>query len=532
MTWLRPLMILLTVIGLWIPLTNGTVSASATPIPTHASQPNEQPPTTQADDYGLHCAAGVCTVKLGLPGLSPGAATVANAGAAILLQTLQENVEFVPDNAHMTISDDVQLIMPIGAMDLLAAELVLQRTDDGNIDRMRGTARVPFPALGWLEDVELDAPLAADVGLDWGRNLSHLNAPLDPARRYLFLTFDAGLNLSAPLAQAENMPGNLAISIPQGQRATLIIDPQEPFIYLTGHITLRHTEQVALIGQLLDPEGALPLAPDAFPIQEYITVQVDGLLTDDRDEAFVQLGGGFALHSGAMGRWVGVELTPISLHGLLTLNRQGLLLSGVAESRIQPERFFTGNLVAQIFVPFSDDLGEAYVHLDGGADIPLIGLYAAGRTQVVPTSGTDATASFFTPAFAAGGAVEAQTTDATPTHAQTAAAITESPTDVGVKRAASAPDQTPAWDVRPLVSGVADGAARGAMRSYEATADATMSGYNWLSQKTGDGYEAVADGAACSWQRTERTWCQITGLCAATTACAEKSDTSAVATAE
>jgi hypothetical protein len=482
----RTLVALLVALGIWLPSATPAAHAAETSFAGDANSVENS-----VEDVGVHCTGGICTVRLELPGLEPLPAAAANVAASFLLKTAQENISILPQNAGIEISDDVQLTLPVGNLPLLDTQLVLAHGADGQIERLRGTAEVPFPQLPWLDEMQFDAPLRADIGMELGDNLAHLNAPLDPERPYLFLNFDAGMHVSAPFGAAGDHA--LALSVPRGQNATLIIDPKEPLVYLAGHITMRHTEQVALLGQLLDPEGSLAFVPDAFPVQELVTLQVSGALTDDLEEAFLQVGGGFALRSAASERWLGVEMTPISIYGLMTLNQQGMWLNGLASSSIHPERFLDGAMQAEIFVPFSGELRNAYVQLDSGLDVPLVGVYTAGATRLAAPELTPKLP-FAQRAEPAG-----------------------APAEVTPQEMAEDNEQTRFWHPRPAIASISGAVVDGAVRSYDAAANATQSGYSWMSSGVVSGYDVVsgvvAEGAACGWQQTERTWCSVTGLC-------------------
>lgn len=512
----RPLAILLLALGMWFPVATQVAHAAPSTV-TSAADPVDAAALLEdipIEDMDVHCRTGLCTMRLGVPELDPFSKVAANIGAALLLQTAQENIAIVPENTNIEISDDVQISLPVGDLQLLDAQLVLERGATGELERLRGTAEVPFPALPWLSEAQFDAPLRADIGLELGEHLAHLGAPLDPERAYLFLNFDAGMRVSAPFDATGARA--LTLSVPRGQNATLIIDPQEPFVYLAGHITMSHAEQVALLGQLLDPEQTLAFVPDTLPMQELVTVQVNGAWTDEMKDAFLRVGGGFSLRSASTERWFGMELTPLSVYGLMTLSHQGVWLNGLASSSIHPERLLDGAVQAEIFVPFADEWSDAYVQLDGGIDVPLIGVYRAGATRLAA------------PAIDEPVAVVAD--------AEMAAEVVETEPHI-VPAAVAQPrlwHRVPAMTSLPgtLSSAVVNGASQG----YQAAANVTKGGYIWMSDGVAAGYDAAAtavtEGALCGWQQTERTWCSITGLCESAVSMCGSADVGPVAAAE
>ena len=75
-------------------------------------------------------------------------------------------------------------------------------------------AEVPFPSFGVLNDVAVTTPAQAEVGLDIGKNLSYLNAPLEAERRYLFFTIGSGFDVAA---KTDTATKQFEISVPAGQ---------------------------------------------------------------------------------------------------------------------------------------------------------------------------------------------------------------------------------------------------------------------------------------------------------------------------
>jgi hypothetical protein len=78
------------------------------------------------------------------------------------------------------------------------ASLVFERTANGDIDRVHGTARLPFPGAGLMDGVEVADLAQVQVGYDYGRNLQDLDAPVLDDRRYLFFSFSRPASRPAP----------------------------------------------------------------------------------------------------------------------------------------------------------------------------------------------------------------------------------------------------------------------------------------------------------------------------------------------
>lgn len=148
------------------------------------------------------------------------------------------------------------LLTPLGEIVLQEAELVFEYGDSAlaGIERLRGTAQVPFPSVGILADAEIGTPVIADVGLDYGSNLADLEAPLVDSRQYLFFKFSAGFEASI---------GPIGFEAPGGQSVTFVLDPLDPFFFLTGSLPgLSEIGGVEDLGIAMSLQGLIPFVPD------------------------------------------------------------------------------------------------------------------------------------------------------------------------------------------------------------------------------------------------------------------------------
>ena len=244
--------------------------------------------------YDVACAAGVCTLDVPLE-LAP----LPKLGAQIAIDKLENNLTFLPDGTTLALTDTLSVKLPVGDILLRNADLTMTMGEDGAIQQLRGTAEVPLPRLGILENVALTGPVKADVGFERGANLADLNAPLDPDRQYMFIHFGSGLDLTADHVTADGETRTLAIDIPKGQRATLIIDTEEPFAYLAGNLTLRYDEQLAFVGEWL---SAADLA-GGVPLRHSVGVEFTGAMGENQP-LFLRVGGSYSADAGLVGREV------------------------------------------------------------------------------------------------------------------------------------------------------------------------------------------------------------------------------------
>ncbi len=446
----------------------------------------------------LHCADQACSFAMDLGRVALPA--YAGPAATILFETLKDNVSFLPEDAALAVTDDLLLKLPVGELALLDADVTMELSPDNRVERLRGTAQVPFPTFGIFDQVQVVTPARADVGLDTGANLSHLGAPLDPERTYLFFDIGAGLEVAASQATADGSVHQFGISVPQGQRATLVVDPLAPFVYLAGNVTLSHSEQIAFVGDLLDtadgwlPEGA------GLPLADRTSVYVSGLFTDDAAESYLKIGAAHGIDGGSLGEWAGVEVSPLHAQGLMTIRLDGIQLSGVARSYLQPERYFDGQVAADVYVPFSRNWDDAYVALAGEAAAPIVGLSARGDAQVNGDLQAQASGEVVTPW----------------SQEQTAVAVTpaEEP----------APEEGGRWaplaGVRATVGNATAATVQAAGSGYAAVRDGVARGADWTVDGAASAYNTVEESTVRGWDAAGNLWCGATGWCAAEAASA------------
>ena len=423
------------------------------------------------EEYGVSCDKDVCTVNVSLDrlGISP----IAKLGASFAIELAQDNLNFLPDKAGIEIEDDLTLKLPIGDLALVDTDLTLVLDENGQVQRLRGTAQVPFPSIGVLENVDLDSPLRADLGLEMGENLAHLQAPLDPNRQYLFLDFNSGF-VAESNHRLDGEDHQVRLSVPRGQHATLIIDPREPYAYLAGNVSVSVDDQIAFVGDMIDLAGVETLMPDGLPVRQRIGMQVTSSVGKGA-EPFFQAGGAYSIDAGMVGNLIGVELRPLATQGLVTLDRSGIVLDAVAESQIAPQTLFDGRTTAQIFLPFDTDIRSAYAQFDAEALLPFVGTSAEAMARIGGHQGLLAQASLTTP-------------------------FSNDAADVVVIAAGvNSDDGEPRFK---LVNSLAGGAANTATRSFL-----------FVKNGAAGGASLVADGASTGIDWTQNAWCGVTGRC-------------------
>jgi hypothetical protein len=335
--------------------------------------------TAPAQPATLRCAGGACTIQLPAASLSP----LARLGATLGWSALQGASGVLPAGADLKIDDNVTLTLPVGELTLPQAQLDIEMGDDNRIARLHGVVETPFPTLGVLSDVRMVQPARAEMGLDTGANLSHLAAPLDAERQYLFFNIASGMDVAGKVASTGD---SLNLSAPAGQVLTLVIDTEEPLVYLAGNVTLNTSADMLLVGPLQEMAQQSPLIPDALPLRQRTQVIVSGLAGKNAEES-LKLGGAWRMDAGALGRWLNVEAQPLSVEGLLTLSAEGILLDGVVRSSIAPDTVLDSRVQLTAFVPFKDGPTDAFVETQAALSVPLANVALDGNARLELPSG-------------------------------------------------------------------------------------------------------------------------------------------------
>ena len=281
--------------------------------------------------------------------------------------------------ASFAVSKDVTLALPWGDLKLTNVALQVALGADGSVERLRGTADMPFPTFGVFDDARVVTPARADVGLELGKNLGGLNLELDPDRQYLFLNVDTAFGMAA---RAPGKSSEFAFSLAPGQHLTLVIDTVEPIAYLDGQLTLSLDDQIALLGGILEDTAIGPYVPDSLPIRERTQFDVSGKFSKNLAESYIKLTGAYVMDGGLLPARLGIEAQPVQVKGSLTISRDGVLADGVVASSIEPERVLDGGADFQAFIPFREGAGEAFASVKGKVAVPVAKFSADAGAQI------------------------------------------------------------------------------------------------------------------------------------------------------
>jgi hypothetical protein len=166
----------------------------------------------------------------------------------------------------------------------------------------------------------------------------------------------------------------------------LVVDTEEPLVYLAGNVTLNTSADMLLAGPLQELAQQSALIPDALPLRQRTQVIVSGLAGKDAEES-LKLGGAWRVDAGALGRWLNVEAQPLSVEGLLTLSAEGILLDGVVRSSIAPDTVLDSRVQLTAFIPFKDGPTDAFVETQAALSVPLANMALDGNARLELPSG-------------------------------------------------------------------------------------------------------------------------------------------------
>jgi hypothetical protein len=281
--------------------------------------------------------------------------------------------------ASFAVSKDVTLALPWGDLKLTNVNLQVSMGADGSVERLRGTADMPFPTFGVLDDTRITTPARADVGLELGKNLNGLNLALDPDRQYLFLNVDTAFGMAA---RTPGKASELSFSLEPGQHLALVFDTVEPVAYLDGQMTFSLDDQIALLGGVLEHTAIGPYVPDSLPLRERTQFAVAGKFSKNLAESYLRLTGAYMMDGGLLPARLGIEAKPVQAKGSLTISREGVLANGILVSSIEPERVLNSGADFQAFIPFSEGAGGAFASVKGKVVVPAAKLSADVGAQI------------------------------------------------------------------------------------------------------------------------------------------------------
>ncbi|GMV16401.1 MAG: hypothetical protein AMXMBFR56_46250 [Polyangiaceae bacterium] len=170
-----------------------------------------------------------------------------------VLRTLAKNVKKLESGFEL--SGSVMIEVPGNQSVTLAEGKLMLKYDSAKgegLQSFEGTARLPFPNLGFMSGVELGDLVYCSVGWELGKDIENVDAPLKDDRKYFYFTFSAGLDAKI---------GSLSVSTAVNQSATMTLDPTDPAFFLRASLGgLMGPVDEASVGFSIG--GHLPFTPE------------------------------------------------------------------------------------------------------------------------------------------------------------------------------------------------------------------------------------------------------------------------------
>ncbi len=464
--------------------------------------------------YKVSCQNGVCSVAFDLGGIQ--VASDVPLDAPVKLDLPAGAIPFLSKGVSLEISDSINLNLPFGSIKLKNGDFELHLDKDGQLDRLHGASTEIVPSLNLGPNLQIAGPFGAEIGYDLGSTLDGFSTVLDPDQRYLFFHLGGGLQLDTTMPGGSQDGQPLRFSIPEGDRFSIVIDPQSALVYLDGQLSLA---QLTDLGMVM---GLFGLTPATFPLLNGVilptrtTIGVGALLSPDMSKNFLQLSGGMGINGGPLGKLLRLEGEPLAFDGMMRVDANGLALGGVASSAINPNQVLETRGELSLYIPFSGD-ELPYLQVGGKLRVPLVGL----ETEVAQQIGGGAVSE-----LASTNALLQSTTQAASSwweksgaQMSSLAGMTAGASQLGLNALENAAANTSesitqgAKTVWSATSGGATKAADGAGAAVNAGAAGAATIWDGTASGAAAAWDNTAAAAACAAQRTRQLWCQTTGLC-------------------
>lgn len=318
----------------------------------------------------LPCEAKLCTFTL--PALSGRTAKALSASTLFAIETVADNIVW-EDVYTLLLSDTLSIRTPLGIIQLFDADLKLTLTSEQRIERFHGMAQIPLPSFGILDNEATLAPTLAEVGLENGSELLHLNAELVPSRPYFYVHLQTtATTTNGDGTEERSLSKKLAI--PAGQSLTIIVDLVHPLLYIDGNIALQNLSQLTLLNRLI---GATTNLPFRF-IEESVRMHITGQISDRPDDTFLRMDGYYRIDPQFLTYWFDNTTETNQVYGSVTIGAEGVLFLGDIETVLFTEQLLSGSTVLEIFIPFGDST-DGYADLNTTVEIPM---WEAAQSQI------------------------------------------------------------------------------------------------------------------------------------------------------
>ena len=128
--------------------------------------------------------------------------------------------------------------------------------------------------------------------------------------------------------------------------------------------------------------GVIPQALPSLSSGQRTQLAASAQFGKQPEDQQVSVGAAHTVDAGIIGQWLGVDVQPLAVEGLLTLICEGMTLNGVANSSIAPDLILDADAQVDAFIPFGDNPEDAYVLIQARAAVPVAEITADATAKV------------------------------------------------------------------------------------------------------------------------------------------------------
>ena len=175
--------------------------------------------------FGVSCQAGDCVLQLDLGEIEFDMPVLTS--APVKFDVPQDKVPFLPGGAGIEISDKIELRLPFGKIQIDEGDFVVRVDEVGKLVSFHGASPSIMPTFSFANNMRIVKPFAAEFGYDYGDTLGELSPLLDADQRYVFIRLGSGFTVDTVAPDGDGVEQPLTFTVPQGETATLVIDPEQ-----------------------------------------------------------------------------------------------------------------------------------------------------------------------------------------------------------------------------------------------------------------------------------------------------------------
>ncbi|MBK8051214.1 MAG: hypothetical protein IPK16_31410 [Anaerolineales bacterium] len=351
---------------------------SLAPAPSFAQSDPRGLDNPDFTSYGVRCSGGVCSLAVDLGPVE--AEAPVDAAAPIKFDLPVGNLGFLSGGA-VEISDQLTLKLPVGQVKITDGDFNVRLDEAGQIVQLHGATQSMQPNLTLPNGMHFGGDFAAEFGYDFGSELGAFSDLVDPDGRYLFLRVGDGFNFDTALPNENGRAESITVAVPNGESATLVIDPTNQVLYLDGRFDMSQVLRLITVATMLGIDvGQLP-ALSGLTIPLNSTVGIAAMISRDASRNFIETNGKLSIEGGPIGKLLKIDKEPLALDSSLRIDPTGIKLQGVAGAALAPKTLLDGGGSLEVFIPFQR-FSDAYVRIGGDISVPIVGIAAEGITTL------------------------------------------------------------------------------------------------------------------------------------------------------